>query len=96
MHYQTKIERVEAMRWLGNPLSTRTILDWAGPAMKEGVNKLMILTAEGDMFVSIGDWVLRDPKGTFWRLSDAHFKAKYEPSPPTLGRLLASAVVDES
>jgi hypothetical protein len=42
----------------------------------------VVSTLEGDVMANAGDWVVRGAKGEQWPVSDAKFRASYEPLPP--------------
>lgn len=76
---------IEARQW--EPSSPRTSGTLAGWLMTNGVdfeivkdNKLSIITLEGAMEASPGDWIIRGVKGEFYPCKPDIFEATYEPA----------------
>lgn len=71
---------IEAVQFDGSYESRIKLLKWAGPVAVyyRHTNALAILTLEGSMTVSPGDWVIRGVAGEFYPCKPDIFEATYE------------------
>lgn len=69
---------IEAVRYDGT--NAAEIVAFAAPSAIFNVT-LHIVTLEGDMLVSIGDWVIKGIKGEFYPCKPDVFEATYEIEP---------------
>lgn len=79
MKYRKRPVVVEAVQFTGH--NDAEVLDFC-PIARDPVDtkaNLIIPTPEGEMLVSIGDWVIRGVKGEFYPCKPDIFKETYEP-----------------
>ena len=71
---------IEARQWDGSPESSREIVAWGSPHISWWFNRnlMAIATLEGQMSVSIGDWIIRDFQEEFYGCKPDVFEATYE------------------
>lgn len=76
--FQTRISFVDALRWSdhldfcheGSPI--RGVIEQQNA-------RTFVVTPEGHREIRAGDWLIRDPAGTFMPMSNEMFVRKYEP-----------------
>lgn len=77
---------IDAMQWDGgNPMP---VLVWAAAFGGEAqfiadMGKLAVVTLEGDLNATAGDWIIRGVKGEFYPCKPEIFAATYEAVPAT-------------
>lgn len=78
MKFRKKPVVIDAIKYTGKNGSN--ILHWMFPDIEQDAeaNKLTIRTLEGEMNVSIGDWVIRGVEGEFYPCKPNIFKKTYE------------------
>ena len=71
---------IEAIQWDGEKETAWEITEWAKPNVMWWFNQnlMAVTTLEGDMNVSIGDWVIKGVKGEFYPCKPDIFEATYE------------------
>jgi hypothetical protein len=77
---------IEAVRWTGD--NVKEVLDFGmtgpqplwGDDFKVGKMAVFILTAEGQMRASVGDWIIRGVQGEFYPCKPGIFDETYEPA----------------
>jgi hypothetical protein len=80
MKFRKKPVVIEAVQWTGDMLDAETITSFAGDTMIgfHG-DKISIITLEGIMEASPGDWVIRGVKGELYPCKPDIFEATYDP-----------------
>ena len=89
LKYRKKPVEIEAMRWDGTAEGATRIIEWSGCDVNywcdeggcsgtEGGHYLEILTLEGRMLASTGDWIIRGVQGEFYPCRGDIFKMTYE------------------
>jgi len=83
MKFRKKPVVIEAFKWTGGPDQTEDP-EWIVAKIKDGSswfyeNNLVIRTLEGDMFASVGDWIIQGIKGEVYPCKPDIFEATYEP-----------------
>ncbi|HYF53208.1 MAG TPA: hypothetical protein VEA41_03010 [Salinarimonas sp.] len=92
MKFRKKPVVIEALQFDGSLGSVQEICDWANPDADEPwvdyvlqpdvdhrPHDVMIHTLEGEMSVSVGDWVIKGVKGEFYPIKEEIFRETYEP-----------------
>ena len=74
--YRKKPVIISAMQWKGNNRSE--IIDFVGNSAVFDRTGLYIITLEGEMFASIGDYIIRDVDGEFCPCKSDIFRKTYE------------------
>ena len=76
-----RITVIEAVRYDGTAKSRSEILDFMGldSVTFSDTQGLFISTLEGEMTVSIGDWIIKGIKGEIYPCKPDIFEATYEP-----------------
>lgn len=79
--YRKKAVVIEAMQYDGT--NEDAILAWAtrysmDDPIERGVSGIFINTLEGQMKVSLGDWVIKGVQGEFYPVKPDIFEATYE------------------
>lgn len=74
--YRKKPVIISAMQWKGNNRSE--IIDFVGNSAVFDRTGLYIITLEGEMFASIGDYIIRDVDGEFYPCKSDIFRKTYE------------------
>jgi hypothetical protein len=71
---------IEAVRWEGHNLADISAFIGYEPVQKhDGCNtSLQIETKEGDMWASMGDWIIKGVMGEFYPCKPNIFEATYE------------------
>jgi len=83
--YRKKPVVIEAMQFVGatmqeNPTGPGTIQDWCRALVFDGAGgNPRIMTLEGKMAVSPGDWIIKGVKGEFYPCKPDIFAATYDP-----------------
>ena len=87
--YRKKPVVIEARQFDGTEQSANQLCRWANGNRAEPwidyvtrdgrVEDLLVHTMEGEMTVSVGDWVIRGVKGEFYPCKPDIFEATYEP-----------------
>jgi hypothetical protein len=85
MCFRKKPVEVEAFRfdWEGEILFTE-LPEWAVEAFNKrklslvGSNTLAVMTLEGTMYATRGDWIIRGVEGELYPCKDSIFKKTYE------------------
>lgn len=73
--YRKKPIVVEAVQWKGD--NPKDIEEFMGSCYTQK-NAVMVRTLEGDMFASIGDWIIKGVLGEFYPCKPEHFKLTYD------------------
>ena len=77
---------IEAMQYTGQE-ALNTVFNWVAQESRGGASgrvlyereaELHILTLEGEMHVSVGDWIIKGVKGEFYPCKPDIFEATYE------------------
>jgi hypothetical protein len=77
--YQNKPTPVEAIQFTGEANNLREILKFCPAAMLNlKTGGLTIETLEGELNVSVNDWILKGMHGEFWPVKPHIFPDKYE------------------
>jgi hypothetical protein len=74
---------IEAQTFDGTREGAEAILPWmagSGASYRPGVSRIFILTLEGTMEASPGDWIIRGVKGEFYPCKPDIFEQTYEPA----------------
>ena len=90
MKFRKKPVVIEAMQWDGSVESLRAVCDWANANLDEDpwvdyvvyngqVVDPLIHTLEGEMSISMNDWIIKGVKGEFYPCKPDIFEATYEP-----------------
>ena len=74
--YRKKPVVISAMQWKGNNRSE--IIDFVGNSAIFDRTGLYIITLEGELFASIGDYIIRGVKGEFYPCKSDIFRQTYE------------------
>lgn len=74
--YRKKPVIISAMQWKGNNRSE--IIDFVGNSAVFDRTSLYIITLEGEMFASIGDYIIRGVDGEFYPCKSDIFRKTYE------------------
>lgn len=74
--YRKKPVVIEAMQYDGTNASA--VIAWSGAWQIQYTDALAITTLEGDMRVSVGDYVIRGVAGEFYPCKPDIFEATYE------------------
>lgn len=74
--YRKKPIIISAMQWKGNNRSE--IIDFVGNSAVFDRTGLYIITLEGEMFASIGDYIIRGVVGEFYPCKGDIFRKTYE------------------
>ena len=74
--YRKKSVTIEAIQWTGKNLSE--INDFIGKTVENKRTTLVIHTLEGDMEVSIGDYIIKGVNGEFYPCKPNIFTKTYE------------------
>ena len=74
--YRKKPVIISAMQWKGNNRSE--IIDFVGNSAVFDRTGLYIITLEGEMFASIGDYIIRGVDGEFYPCKSDIFRKTYE------------------
>lgn len=78
---------IEAIQWDGSTKRKLEIVDFmkSGQYQESFFNpgELIIPTLEGDLTVSVGDFIIKGIKGEFYPCKPDIFEATYEEVPPT-------------
>ena len=82
MKFRKKPVVIEAFKWTGGPDQEDDPI-WIVDKIKDGSawfyeNHLVIRTLEGDMFASVGDWIIQGIKGEVYPCKPDIFEATYE------------------
>jgi hypothetical protein len=79
MKFRKKPVVIEAMKWTGK--NTTELLHWIFPDIEADAtaDHLTIKTLEGELYASVGDWIIKGIKGEFYPCKPDIFKATYEP-----------------
>lgn len=86
MKYRKKPVVIEAMQFTGstmqeNPSGLGTITDWCRALSFDDVGgSPKIVTLEGNLHVSSGDWIIKGVQGEFYPCKPDIFEATYEPA----------------
>lgn len=81
MKFRKRPVVVEAVRWDGTNL--REVHEFSGGAAgfdAAGGSVLRVITLEGAMVASVGDWIIRGIRGEFYPCKPDIFEATYEPA----------------
>lgn len=84
MKYRKKPVVIEAIQWNGNNLyETLCFMNCSDGVEPETIshnykNEITIKTLEGDMKVSVGDYIIKGIKGEFYPCKPDIFEASYE------------------
>ena len=83
MKFRKKPVVIEAMRFMGGFSYDEMRVEWGVEFVKsstyfDDTNELKILTLEGPLNVSLGDFVIRGVKGEFYPCKPDIFEATYE------------------
>jgi hypothetical protein len=85
MKWRKRPVMIEAYQWTGENL--RDVQEWACETLSPLSNNILvhndalkILTLEGWLSVSIGDWIICGVKGEFYPCKPDIFDATYEPA----------------
>ena len=80
MKFRKKPVVIEAMLWDGTVETGREIALWAvdGPVYWTSDLRFSVRTLEGEMSVSVGDWIIRGVKGEYYPCKPDIFEATYE------------------
>ena len=80
MKYRKKPVVIEAVQWDGDNLDEVVALGGVDTSIgTPQAHQLAILTPEGTMFGSKGDWIIRGVKGEFYPCKPDIFEMTYEP-----------------
>lgn len=74
--YRKKPVIISAMQWKGN--NRGEIIDFVGNSAVFDRTGLYIITLEGEMFASIGDYIIRGVDGEFYPCKSDIFRKTYE------------------
>ena len=81
MKFRKKPVEIDAMNWDGSNIDA-ILLFCEGSAhyqlMVSGVSKMVIITKEGDMIATIGDWIIKGVKGEFYPCKPDIFDMTYD------------------
>ena len=78
--YRKKPVTIEAVRWDGDNIDEISdfvkrncaVYDWR-------MNRLIIVTLEGEMYASVGDYIIKGVQGEYYPCKPDIFQATYEP-----------------
>lgn len=91
MMYRRKNELIEAMQWDGEESTAREIRSWTGGvAWYHERYGLFLKEFDGTHPVHVGQYVVPDSDGTYYRLGEGEFNALYEPVPPQGDRIVTA------
>lgn len=76
--FRKKPVEIEAFQWLGNREDIAPLLNERCEIMEPGDGTLRILTLEGEMTASHGDWIIRGVKGEVYPCKPDIFEATYD------------------
>lgn len=75
--YRKKPVVIQAKQWTGNNLTE--MLGFCERCFSKGeANNLVVVTLEGDMTASVGDYIIRGVKGEFYPCREDIFMLTYE------------------
>jgi len=74
--YRKKPVEVEAVQYTGD--NFQDLAEFVGKDLVVGVSGIYIRTLEGDMLISIGDYVIRGVNGEFYPCKPDIFEKTYE------------------
>ena len=74
--YRKKPVEIEAVQYTGD--NFQDLAEFVGKDLVVGLNGMYIRTLEGDMLVSIGDYVIRGVNGEFYPCKPDIFEKTYE------------------
>lgn len=74
--YKKKPVEVEVVQWTG--MNFKEIKNFCGADVALFANQPVISTLEGDMVVSVGDYVIKGAKGEFYPCKPDIFELTYE------------------
>ena len=77
MQFRPKPVVIEAVQFTGNDAECRAFCPAAWDPVARRPN-LIIPTPEGEMLVSVGDWIIKDASGKFYLCHPDIFEKKYE------------------
>jgi hypothetical protein len=79
MKYRKKPIEVEAFRWNGTAESHNWLREWTnGKVNLVTEGRLQVLTLEGAIYASVGDWIIKGIQGEFYPCKPDIFKKTYE------------------
>lgn len=80
MKFRKKPVVIEAIQWTGDNLNeiAGAFPDMSYDARERAQGTLKILTLEGDMIASVGDWIIRGIKGEHYPCKPDIFEATYQ------------------
>jgi hypothetical protein len=80
MKYRKKPVEIEAVQWTGNSESHEALREWAnGNVSLVTEGRLLCHTLEGQIYASVGDWIIKGVQGEFYPCKPAIFESTYEP-----------------
>ena len=75
--YRKKPVVIQAKQWTGDNLTE--MLGFCERCFSKGeANNLFVVTLEGDMTATVGDYIIRGVKGEFYPIKELIFKQTYE------------------
>ena len=74
--YRKKPVVIEAIKYDGT--NENQIIEWATPHVFRRYDKLAVVTLEGDMLVTVGDYIIKGVKGEFYPCKADIFDLTYE------------------
>lgn len=79
--FRKKPVEIEAKCFTGG--NHNALIEWGAEAgiRRAASGRLIIPTLEGDMTVSIGDWIIKGVQGEFYPCKPDIFEATYDPVP---------------
>ena len=85
-HFRKKPVVIEAVQYRGN--NELEVMEWAHRGLHPESNAIItkemyglrVRTLEGDIFATMGDWIIKGVKGEFYPCKPDIFAATYEPA----------------
>jgi hypothetical protein len=85
MKFRKKPVVIEAVQWTGGYESIKDLIDFNNSGLLwtyvEANQCIEIPTLEGNMYASVGDWIIKGIKGEFYPCKPDIFEATYEQEP---------------
>lgn len=78
MKYRKKPVEIEAIQYVSD-FDSKELTKFC-PILKVIAGDLIIPTLEGNMYVSLGDWIIKGVKGEFYPCKPDIFEMTYEPA----------------
>ena len=75
-YFRAKPKIVEAMRYDGTNIEA--LADWCHRLLVDNTGTLLVMTLEGNMEASVGDWIIKGVLGEFYPCKPEAFELTYE------------------